>query len=35
MLLKTLYLHTNLLVLLSPMTTTAPGLCNFQLLHAG
>jgi hypothetical protein len=35
MLLKTLYLHMTLLVLLSPMITTAPRLCNFLLLHAG
>jgi hypothetical protein len=29
------YLHMILLVLPSLMTTTAPGLCNFLLLHAG
>jgi hypothetical protein len=29
MLLKTLYLYMILLVLPSPMTTTAPRLCNF------
>jgi hypothetical protein len=34
MLLKTLYLHVILLVLLSLMTMTAPRLCNFLLLHA-
>jgi hypothetical protein len=35
MLLKILYLHMILLVLPSPMTTTAPRLCNFLLLHVG
>jgi hypothetical protein len=29
------YLHMILLVLQSPMTTTAPRLYNFLLLHAG
>jgi hypothetical protein len=33
--LNILYLHMILLVLASPMTTIAPRLCNFLLLHAG
>jgi tetraacyldisaccharide-1-P 4'-kinase len=32
---KTSHLHMILLVLPSPMTTTAPRLCNLFLLHAG